>query len=1246
MASSVHRWNYDVFLSFRGEDTRKNFTDHLYTALDRAGIYTFRDDEELKRGKEISSELQTAIEESRISIVVFSRNYASSRWCLDELLKILYCNETMGQLVFPVFYDVEPSEVRNQTGSFGSGFSQTKKRFKADMMKVQSWETALRKAANLSGWDLQKVDNGHEAKCVWRIVEEVLTKLNQVHLDVAVFPVGIDSRVQCVESLLNVRLNGVCIVGIYGMGGIGKTTVAKAVYNLMFRKFDGSSFLENVREVSKQPNGLVCLQNQLISDILMDKEEKQYVKNADRGIIVIQERLRRKRVFIVLDDVDQFDQLKALVGRGWFESGSKIIITTRDEHLLDILQVDSKYKAKELNNDESIQLFSWHAFKKDHPKEDYVELSTNIVSYVKGLPLALEVLGSSLYGKTLPEWRSALEKIKRIPPNQVQRKLRISFDALDDYELKNIFLDIVCFFLGMDKNYVVKILDGCDFAAEYGIGVLCRRSLLTINKNNELRVHDLLRDMGRTIVHEESLEEIGKCSRLWSHEHAYDVLTNYSGTEKIQGISLTVPYGNRLSLTTEAFSKMKELRLLQVNYTNIIGDCKHFSKNLRWLCWHGCPLELIPINFDLKKLAVLDMQDSRIQRLWEETKMLENLKVLDLSYSGFLSELPNFSTFPNLEVLILKQCSSLDKVHESIGCLKKLVLFDLCNCNNLRNLPSSICKLKSLENLNLSFCVQLDIQMRNIESLEKLKVLNLYSSSSVIETPNFSMLTNLENLILGRCNHLVNVHESIRCLKKLVDLSLIRCPKLRYLPNGICELKFLQKLHIDHCQKLENLPEELGNMESLSELNASYSPIKQLPTSIGLLKNLKTLNLAKCKLGSNLSGNFSLIESGIPSEIGSLSSLRELYLSFNKFCSLPNSMSRLCQLEVIELNGCEELKALPELPPCLKFLRASHCKSLERLSNLGFLSSLEVLDLSHGNFCNLPDTISCFSQLTVLNLSGCKRLHSLPQLPSSLEVLYAHNCTSIRLPIFSNIQKLRCLDLSNCDELITIQGMDNFLEKLFKGGKLDIYVPGSEVPMWFSHKSCGSSLSLEVPPDHKLQGLIICVVYEESEHFCVIHFDISTHGNFDNEPSHKWILDRPGIELPSRGDGMWLGYVPYTEFGYQFQGGDSVRVSVRDMVEPVEVPVKMCGIHLVYESNDKGSKSDEKAMSMNTSLSHDQCVDGNGLAPMNAGAKEGHSDDEGLNTMLVAEPAMHPEEREEGGLFNLFTYVLRLCCRL
>ena len=105
-------WNYDVFLSFRGEDTCKNFTDHLYKALDQARIYTFRDDDELARGKEISTELLNAIQESRISIVVFSKGYASSCWCLDELVQIMHCKKTIGHTVYPIFYHVDPSDVR------------------------------------------------------------------------------------------------------------------------------------------------------------------------------------------------------------------------------------------------------------------------------------------------------------------------------------------------------------------------------------------------------------------------------------------------------------------------------------------------------------------------------------------------------------------------------------------------------------------------------------------------------------------------------------------------------------------------------------------------------------------------------------------------------------------------------------------------------------------------------------------------------------------------------------------------------------------------------------------------------------------------------------------------------------------------------------------------------------------------------------------------------------------------------
>jgi hypothetical protein len=149
-SSFVSQWAYDAFLSFRGEDTRKTFTAHLYAALCRNGINTFMDDK-LRSGEEISPTLVKAIEESEISIIVLSKNYASSRWCLDELMKILECRKTRGQHILPLFYHVDPSEVRNQTNSVGEAFAELEERFKNDEMKVHGWKTALTQVANLSG---------------------------------------------------------------------------------------------------------------------------------------------------------------------------------------------------------------------------------------------------------------------------------------------------------------------------------------------------------------------------------------------------------------------------------------------------------------------------------------------------------------------------------------------------------------------------------------------------------------------------------------------------------------------------------------------------------------------------------------------------------------------------------------------------------------------------------------------------------------------------------------------------------------------------------------------------------------------------------------------------------------------------------------------------------------------------------------------------------------------------------------
>ncbi|XP_044475404.1 TMV resistance protein N-like isoform X2 [Mangifera indica] len=173
-SSPSSSWIHDVFISFRGEDTRKNFTDHLYTALTWKGINVFKDDIELEIGKPISSELLNAIEKSRISIVVFSRNYVSSTWCLDELVKIVECKNSLGQMVIPIFYDVDPLVELEQMGYFEEAFCNQEEAFRDNLQQVQKWRSALMEVINLSGWDSK---DRHESEFIRAIVEEVSSKL-------------------------------------------------------------------------------------------------------------------------------------------------------------------------------------------------------------------------------------------------------------------------------------------------------------------------------------------------------------------------------------------------------------------------------------------------------------------------------------------------------------------------------------------------------------------------------------------------------------------------------------------------------------------------------------------------------------------------------------------------------------------------------------------------------------------------------------------------------------------------------------------------------------------------------------------------------------------------------------------------------------------------------------------------------------------------------------------------------------
>lgn len=356
---------------------------------------------------------------------------------------------------------------------------------------------------------------------IQQVVEEISSKLNRPALNVATFPVGIDDVIETIDPLMCMGMDEVRMIGIYGIGGIGKSTFAKAIFNKYADDFQGTSFLSNVKDVTKQ-HGLVQLQESLLFEILGDANLKLF--NADRGISVIRQRLSYKKVLVVIDDVDHLDQLRKLAGdKSWFGRGSRIIVTTRDRHLLEAHGIEHLHEVEKLNYLDSYRLFCWNAFKKPDASEMFENLSSRMIEYANGLPLALIVLGSFLYGRTVKEWESTIARLKSVPNREYNEILKISYDGLDDFD-KAIFLDIACFFTGEDKNYVMKILDACKFFPDIGIRVLIDKCLITV-ENNKLGMHDLLQEMGREIVRKESPNNPGERSRLWFADDAIDVLT-------------------------------------------------------------------------------------------------------------------------------------------------------------------------------------------------------------------------------------------------------------------------------------------------------------------------------------------------------------------------------------------------------------------------------------------------------------------------------------------------------------------------------------------------------------------------------------------------------------------------------------------------------------------------------------------------------------------------------------------------
>ncbi|XP_039165753.1 disease resistance protein RUN1-like [Eucalyptus grandis] len=509
------------------------------------------------------------------------------------------------------------------------------------------------------------------------------------------------------------------------MGGIGKTTFAKYIYNKLSSHFGRRcSFLENVRESLLTKDGIVQLQKKLLSDIIgsgfLDK-----VDDKEKGLQRLGETLCYNKVLVVLDDVDSKELIKNLTENYSLCSGSRIIITTRDKAILQADEFEGKlqpYEMPKMKKNLALELFCRHAFSTYCPRDDYWELSSNIVSLMGGLPLAIEVVGSLLKRKNKAFWEEMLARLRKVPEKEIQEKLRISYDGLEEYQ-QQIFLDIACFFSNENKNDAIYMWADCKLYPQSGIDVLINRCLIKILDNDKFWIHDQLIQLGRQLVHQESPSDLRKQSRLWIAKEALEIVKTKKWLEvnellhiiakfhlqkkdKVEALEIGAPRYS-IEITNEELEGLQKLRFLKLRNGTFAGDFAKCHSNLRWISWHSPCKDFMAKNLYLARLLVFKLDTSGFtdnSKAWDLIKMAQKLKVLSLTWCYHITRIPNLSKCLELERLTLAHCYKLKKIGSFIGGLQLLIELKIENCKDLTSLPEKVWALAKLEHFSLRGC--------------------------------------------------------------------------------------------------------------------------------------------------------------------------------------------------------------------------------------------------------------------------------------------------------------------------------------------------------------------------------------------------------------------------------------------------------------------------------------------------------------------------------------------------------------
>ncbi|CAL9241620.1 unnamed protein product [Arabidopsis halleri] len=715
--------------------------------------------------------------------------------------------------------------------------------------------------------------------------------------------VGVELRLKQLEKVLYSTPGKTRIIGVIGMPGIGKTTLANILFEKRGCKFPRSFFLTVSKDYISEELKRTYLEELLKNTQIISEETTNES---------LKEKMLQTKVFVVLDNVSDKKQLEFLLANlNWIKKGSKIVVTACDKLLVEGLAHET-YVVPHLNNKEAFQVFSYHAFdgKICIPTETFLSLSRNFVDNAGGNPLALKLLGSELCGKDEAYWKQKLQTVLQNSNMKIQDGWRFFIDQLTERH-KDVLLDVACFFRSDDEYFIRSLLDSGDSDSTDDVSEvrdLAEKFLITIC-DGRVEMND---------GHYTFCKDLGSPGglRLWKYKDILDKLRKAKQLEAnndVRGIFFDMSEVIKsIALERTTFINMHNLRYLKI-YESCCprkgrSDCKlQFPdgvdfplEEVRYFHWLKYPLEELPPDFRPENLVDLRLPYSKVKRLWDGVKDTQRLKWVDLSHSSKLLNLSALSKAESLQTLNLEGCTSLKEFPGEMKNMKSLVYLNMRGCIRLRSLPKM--NLTSLKTLILSDC----------SNLKEFQVIS--NSLEVLHLDG----TAIKGLPLA-----------IQKLERLVVLNLKNCKLLECLPNCLGELKDLEEIILSGCSRLKNLPDVRQSMKHVQILLFDGAGVNEMPNVSCFIgsEGKASVDMSFQNFGSY--GN----PSEWPRRVKRVSSLRRLCLSGNDFVSLQNDIGQLYNLIWLDVKQCKKLRSVPMLPPRLQYFDAHGCDSLERVAN-------------------------------------------------------------------------------------------------------------------------------------------------------------------------------------------------------------------------------------------------------------------------------------------------------------------------